>query len=60
MQSEVSQVPLYDGMPHYTEQLATYEAAGFGLTGMFPVIMDHPTARVVEFDAVMVRVPPEA
>ncbi len=55
MQSEVSQVPLYDGMPHMTEQLATYEAAGFGLTGMFPVIVDRPTMRVIEFDAVMVR-----
>jgi FkbM family methyltransferase len=56
MQSEVSQVPLYDGMPHLTEQLAAYEAAGFGLTGMFPVIMDRPTMRVIEFDAIMVRV----
>jgi FkbM family methyltransferase len=56
MQSEVSQVPLYDGMPHMTEQLATYEAAGFGLTGMFPVIVDRPTMRVIEFDAIMVRV----
>jgi FkbM family methyltransferase len=55
MQSEVSQVPLYDGMPHLTEQLATYEAAGFGLTGMFPVILDRPTMRVIEFDAIMVR-----
>ena len=25
MQSEVSQVPLYDGMPHLTDQLAIYE-----------------------------------
>ncbi len=55
MQSEVSLVPLYDGMPHMTEQLATYEAAGFGLTGMFPVIVDRPSMRVIEFDAVMVR-----
>ncbi len=35
MQSEVSQVPLYQGMPHLTDQLAIYEAAGFGLTGIF-------------------------
>ena len=55
MQSEVSLVPLYDGMPHLTDQLATYEAAGFGLTGIFPVIVDRPTMRVIEFDAVMVR-----
>src|SRR3712207_980649 len=38
MQSELSLVPLYDGMPHLTEQLSTYEAAGFQVTGMFPVI----------------------
>ena len=55
MQSEMSLVPLYDGMPHLTEQLATYEAAGFQITGMFPVIFDRQTMRVIEFDAVMVR-----
>lgn len=55
MQSEVSMVPLYEGMPHFTEQLATYERAGFGLTGMFPVIRDGTTMRVIEFDAMMVR-----
>lgn len=55
MQSEMSLVPLYDGMPHLTEQLTTYEAAGFQVTGMFPVIIDRPTMRVIEFDTVMVR-----
>ncbi len=55
MQSEMSLVPLYEGMPHLTEQLSTYEAAGFRVTGMFPVIVDRPTMRVIEFDAVMVR-----
>ena len=55
MQSEVSMVPLYEGMPHFTEQLATYENAGFGLTGMFPVVRDESTLRVIEFDAMMVR-----
>ena len=48
----------YDPGPAPKEQTATYEAAGFALTGMFPVILDRPTARVVEFDAVMVRVEP--
>ena len=55
MQSEVSLVPLYEGMPHLTEQLSTYQAAGFELTGMFPVIVDRSTMRVIEFDAVMIR-----
>ncbi|UMG94063.1 FkbM family methyltransferase [Nocardioides sp. TF02-7] len=57
MQSEVSMLPLYEGMPHHTEQLATYEAAGFELAGMYPVIVDRPTLRVVEFDALLVRSP---
>ena len=55
MQSEVSVVPLYEGTPQMTEQLAVYEAAGFELTGMFPVITDRKTMRVIEFDAMMVR-----
>lgn len=55
MQSEVSMVPLYEGMPHFTEQLSTYERAGFELTGMFPVVRDGGTLRVIEFDAMMVR-----
>lgn len=57
MQSEVSMLPLYEGMPHYTDQLTTYEAAGFELAGMYPVIVDRPTMRVVEFDALLVRSP---
>ena len=55
MQSEVSIVALYEGMPHFTEQLATYERAGFELSGMYPVIIDRPTLRTIEFDAVLVR-----
>jgi FkbM family methyltransferase len=55
MQSEMSLVPLYEGMPHLTEQLSTYEAAGFRVTGMFPVVFDRETLRVIELDAVMVR-----
>jgi FkbM family methyltransferase len=56
MQSEVSVVPLYEGMPPMTEQLAVYESAGFELTGMFPVVSEATTMRVIEFDAMMVRV----
>ena len=55
LQSEMSLVALYDGMPHLTEQLATFEAAGFQVTGMFPVVFERATMRVIEFDAVMVR-----
>jgi len=55
MQSEVSNVPIYEGMPRLPEQITTYEAAGFEITGMFPVTRDRETLRVIEFDAVMVR-----
>lgn len=54
MQSEVSLIPIYDGMPHWTESIATYERAGFAVAGMFPV--NHDTAgRVIEYDCLLVR-----
>lgn len=54
LQSEVSCLPIYEGMPSMTEQLAAYQAAGFQATGMFPVSRHRPTLRVIEFDVVMV------
>lgn len=57
MMSEVAAVPIYDGMPTMTEQLAEYGAAGFDLAAMFPVSLDRASMRVVEFDAVLVRPP---
>jgi len=56
MQSEVSSVPIYDGMPRLPGQISVYEAAGFENTGMFPVTRDPKTHRVIEFDVVMIRV----
>ncbi len=55
MQSEVACVPIYDGMPRLPQQIEVYEAAGFELTGMFPVTIDGASLRVIEFDAVMIR-----
>lgn len=55
LQSEVSCVPIYDDMPRLPEQIAAYEAAGFEITGMFPVTRHAPTLRVIEFDVMMVR-----
>jgi FkbM family methyltransferase len=54
LQSEVSVIPLYDGMPHYTDALKQYEAIGFGLMHLFPVGR-LPDGRVVEYDCVMMR-----
>jgi FkbM family methyltransferase len=58
LQSEVSCVPIYDGMPRLPEQLTEYEAAGFAISAMFPVTRHRATLRAIEFDVVMVR--PEA
>lgn len=55
LMSEVSCVPIYEGMPRLTEQIAEYEAAGFELAGMYPVTIHAESLRVIEFDAVMVR-----
>ena len=55
LQSEVALLQLYEGMPRLPEALAAYEAAGFEITGLYPVSRDVRTARVLEFDCVMLR-----
>ena len=53
LQSEVSLIPIYQGMPHWTESVALYEAAGFGIAGMYPVSYDGASG--IECDCLMVR-----
>lgn len=55
MQSELSCVPIYEGMPRLPEQLTEYEAAGFEVAGMFQVSRHSATLRIIEFDVMMVR-----
>lgn len=55
LMSEVSCVPIYDAMPTMAEQLAAYGAAGFELSGMYPVSYDLATLRVIELDALLLR-----
>jgi FkbM family methyltransferase len=55
MQSEVAFMKIYEGMPRMPEALAVYEAAGFEVTALYPVSRERRTARVLEFDCVMVR-----
>ena len=55
MQSELALMAIYEGMPRLPEALAVYEAAGFGVTGLYPVSRQSRTGRVLEFDCVMVR-----
>lgn len=54
LQSEVSLIPLYDGMSHWIEVISTYERKGFGVVGMFPVNRD-PGSRVIEYDCLLRR-----
>jgi hypothetical protein len=55
MQSEVALLQIYEGMPRMPEAIETYEGAGFEITGMFPVIREKDTGRVLEFDCVLAR-----
>jgi len=55
MQSEVAIQVIYEGMPRITDSLPIYEAAGFEISGLFAVSRETRTARVVEYDCVMVR-----
>jgi FkbM family methyltransferase len=55
LQSEVSCIPIYEGMPHLTEQILACEAAGLAIAGMFPVSWDKETLAVIELDMLMVR-----
>lgn len=55
LQSEVGCLTIYEGMPRLPEQLETYEAAGFEISGMYPVSRHEATLRVIEFDMLMVR-----
>jgi FkbM family methyltransferase len=55
LQSEVSCLPLYDGMPRLPEQLTAFEAEGFEIVGIFPVTNQAATLRAIEMDLLMVR-----
>jgi FkbM family methyltransferase len=55
MQSEVALLRIYQGMPRMPEALQTYEAAGFEVAGLYPVSRQRRTARVLEYDVVLVR-----
>jgi hypothetical protein len=55
LQSEVALLTIYEHMPRMQEALATYEAAGFEVTGLYPVSREARTGRTLEYDCVMVR-----
>jgi FkbM family methyltransferase len=53
IQTEVSLIPIYQGMPHWTEAIAAYERGGFAVAGLYPV--NYEGAAVIEFDCLMVK-----
>lgn len=55
LQCELSLIPLYEGMPTIEDALSVFRAAGFDVTGFFPVAVENATARLLEVDCVMIR-----
>jgi FkbM family methyltransferase len=55
LQSEISVVPIYDDMPHFTTALEYYESLGFSLMNLFVVNRTKHQA-VLEYDCLMARV----
>lgn len=51
IQSEVSLLPIYEGMPHWTESITTFEKNGFGIVGLFPVTRD--SNKIIEYDCLL-------
>ena len=56
LQTEVSFIPIYGGMPDYKEALSTLERHGFQVADFFLVSKDQAN-RAIEFDCIMVNVP---
>jgi len=51
--SELSLIPIYDGMPDYLQALAAYQDKGYWVSGFFPVNRSEDFA-LIEVDCVMV------
>lgn len=55
LQSELAVVPLYEDIPTMLAELQVYQAAGFELSELVPVSRDPSSARVLEYDCLMLR-----
>jgi FkbM family methyltransferase len=55
LQTEISVLPLYERMSHYTEAIRFTEELGFRLVSLVPVVRDDSTGHVIEFDALWSR-----
>lgn len=52
--SELSLIAVYDGMPNYMQSLSTYEAAGFAVSGFYPITRNKDLS-LNEVDCVLVN-----
>jgi FkbM family methyltransferase len=55
IQSELSILPLYQGMLSYIDSLKFYNDNGFAITGMYPVSRDIDNLMIIEFDCFMTK-----
>lgn len=55
IQSELSLIPLYEGIPDYLEALSFYRDLGFQPTGVFPVEFERQTGHILELDVILTR-----
>lgn len=54
LQTEISFLPIYEGMPDFSASIAEIRCAGFEVSGIFPVTLDE-RLRLVESDCILVR-----
>jgi len=54
LQTEVSVINIYKGMPRYMDTIRFLDERGFDITGFYPVSRDS-ALRLVEFDCVMIN-----
>ena len=55
MQSEISFVPVYDGMPSFVDSLKCFTEKGFKVSGIYPVSRSKDKLYLVESDAILVK-----
>lgn len=53
-QSEISAIPIYEGMTDLAESIKFYQQLGFVVVDLFPVSYDMGDLRVIEYDCVMI------
>jgi FkbM family methyltransferase len=59
-QTELSFVPVYEGMPRYDQALKEFESRGFGVVDFLPVTRTEDDLRVIEMDCLLARIPQTA